>query len=261
MDLYNDYRLNVAQNLTRNSVVNRIGDLLAWYETSLPSSFRADEANVNNGNISIWFDNNTLSTRKNNATAQTPLSTANQPILVKNVFNGSIPALRFSGAQYLNFDGTGLAQTNYTIFVVEMRRIAGTNYFIGGSVMGDNQNLVIGYRSDTIMTLAHWNNDMDFASESYTSPISKIHRFFFNTSTGKAYALNGSAVAGTFLGGNATTNLQPLTSFNNARIGRAFAPYFNGDIAEIIIFRKDLNISQIKEVEAYLGKKYGIGIK
>ena len=97
-------RLANAQSLTQQSYVNDINnDLIAWYETSLEGSFDASEIKNDGSFITTWKDSNKSVVTKNNATA--PASTANQPTLVQNVFYNSIPGLRFSGNQYLNFDG------------------------------------------------------------------------------------------------------------------------------------------------------------
>jgi prepilin-type N-terminal cleavage/methylation domain-containing protein len=113
-------RLANAQSLTQQSYVNDINnDLIAWYETSLEGSFKASELKNDGSYITVWNDSNKSVATKNNALA--PASTSNQPILIQNVFYNSIPGLRFSGSQYLNFDGTKFAKNSYTIFVVEQR--------------------------------------------------------------------------------------------------------------------------------------------
>jgi Tfp pilus assembly protein PilE len=111
-------RLSNAQTLTQNSGILDIPDLVLWLETSLESSFVKSEAQ-DATNISTWYNNQNISP-KNNASQST---LANQPKFYENVFNNAIPAVRFDGNNdFLNFDGSKLSNTNYTIFVVEQRR-------------------------------------------------------------------------------------------------------------------------------------------
>jgi len=53
IDLYQDYKINIAKNLTQNSRVNRIEGLVLWLESSQKSSF--EPANISNGiRITKW---------------------------------------------------------------------------------------------------------------------------------------------------------------------------------------------------------------
>ena len=255
VDLYQDHQLNIAQNLTRNSIVNRIGDLVAWYETSLPSSFDANEAKINNGYITKWNDNNTLSIYKNNATAGTPLNTGNQPIIVKNAFNNSIPGLRFSRSQFLNYNPTSLIKSNYAIFVVEQRRGSGSNWFLGGTSTSTGSNLHLGYQSNTVLVQSHYNPDLYVTVSAYARPTPIIHTFLFSTNNGLSYSMNGVVKAAD------STKTNPITSYSNPKIGSVVNIHFyNGDFAEIIMFKKSLQLTEIKAIESYLGIKHGIAV-
>ena len=55
IDLYQDYNLEVARNLTRNSIVGRLDNVRLWYETTLDESF-INQENKENNTISIWRD-------------------------------------------------------------------------------------------------------------------------------------------------------------------------------------------------------------
>lgn len=253
--MINKARLANAQSLTQNSIINNLtDDLVIWLETSLDTSFIASEVKNDLSKISVWRDNNKNAVNKNNATQNT---SANQPIIVKNAFYDSIPAVRFSGVQLLNYNGTELVRSSYTIFVVEQRRDSAINrYFIGGSSATTNGNLTLGYRTNTTSTQAHWGNDVDATVTGYTSPSPLIHRFYFNNSLGKRYSINGTLLA------SAPAQLNSLVSYSGARIGSSInsLSYF-GDIAEIIIFKRSLKNDEIKSIENYLSSKYGIAIQ
>ena len=251
-------RLANAQSLTQQSYVNDINnDLIAWYETSLEGSFDASEIKNDGSFITAWKDSNKSVVTKNNATQG---STANQPILVQNVFYNSIPGLRFSGNQYLNFDGTKFAQNSYTIFLVEQRSsIKSENYFIGGSANSANANLSLGYGTDTTILFSHYSNDFTRSVASYKPQTPIMHTFLFNNTIGKRHSINGGSIAT-----NSPTQTTPITSFNGAMIG-AYNPSgtlktYVGDLAEIIMFKRSLKTEEIKAIESYLGSKYGIPV-
>ncbi len=250
----NKSRLSNAQSLTQNSVVNHISDLIAWYETSLESSFPVSEQN-NQGAISTWYDNTPSAITKNNATQGT---SANQPKFYENIFNGAIPGIRFDGSNDLMlFDGSLLANSSYTIFVVEQRRSnSSSNYFLGGTTLSQNQNLVLGYRANTTLTQAHYSNDMDVTVAAYSSPQPKIHTFQFDTTNGKKYWVNG----GTTPDATSAGQTAAITSYTASALGRYNASYYNGDLAEVIIFKRILKGDERQNIENYLSKKYGISI-
>lgn len=256
-------RLQSAQALTQNSPVKDISSLEIWYETSLPDSFIVAEA-ADGTAISTWYDNNPNAVVKNN-TIQAVV--ANQPLFYENVFNYGIPAIRFDGSNdYLTFDGVALTNTSYTIFAVEQRRGGGSNnYFMGGSSTAANANLILGYLSDSEVRQSHYTDQLVYSGiPSYVNPTPRIHTFVFNnlggtSASGKRYWLNGS-------GASSATNtadalqINPVTSYAGSALGRTFSHYFNGDIAEIIIFSRNLTAQERWDVESYLSKKYSINI-
>lgn len=249
-------RLANAQSLTQESIVNDMNDdLIAWYETSLESSFIASEIKTDGFYISKWKDSNQNALNKNDANAPE----SNKPFLVQNVFYNSIPGLRLSGNQYLNFDGSKFVKNSYTVFVVEQRRSGqGENYFIAGTNHAVNGNLHIGYRSNFNITQAHYGNDFNtpniFTAYSPTSPTPRIHTFLFNNSIGKQYTLNGKSTYK-----DSSPQTAPLDSFNGARIGYYLYGY-QGDLAEIIMFKRSLKTEEVEAIESYLGSKYGIPV-
>ncbi len=250
-------RLTNAKSLTQKSIVNEMGDdLIAWYETSLESSFIPSEAKTDGSLITVWKDSNKSAITKNDAKIGV------SPTLVQNVFYNSIPGVRFTGTQYLNFNGSKFAKNSYTVFVVEQRSSGkSNNYFIAGSANSLNSNLVLGYRNQNLITLAHWYNDFDaptsFPNYSSQNLITRIHTFLFNNSIGKQYTLNGKNPL------NQNTNKDPLKSYISARIGFCQPcgnGYYVGDLAEIIMFKRSLKTEEVEAIESYLGSKYGIPV-
>ena len=260
--MINKARLANARSLTQKSVVNDLtSDLVAWYETSLESSFESGITKIDGSFVSIWKDNNKDQTLKNDATMSTA---ANQPRFYNKAFYDSIPGVRFNGTDdFLSFNGTPLVKNSYTIFVVEQRRSnASQSYFIGGVNAASNSSMHLGYRNDTTITQAHYLNDMDIVTSgnlvinSYSIVIPRIHTFFYNNSIGKKYTLNGK-----FEYTNPVAQTSPLVAFGGAQIARyKTSLYYNGDIGEIIIFKRSLKTEEIEAIESYLGSKYGISV-
>lgn len=258
--MYNKFKLQTARSVTLSSPVAGIKDLMLWYETSLESSFKTTEA-VDGTTISAWYDNNPQKIEKNNATQAT---SSQRPTFYENVLNG-IPVVRFDGSNDgMSFDGTFLANTNYTIFVVEQRRgigpSGGTTFFIGGTNVSEYTNLRVGYNTTSTMVFSHGSYNLNYTVPSYSAPIPRIHTLWFSQTYGKKYWENG--------GNNPdatdtrTQAKHVLDSYTGATIGKLYncCQYYNGDIAEIISYVRDLTTEERQSVESYLSKKYAIDI-
>ncbi len=246
-------RLTAAQSLTEQSIVAKINNLLVWYETSLNRSFI--EAERDNGlKISKWRNINPSSLISNDATQNTVI---NQPTYYNNRFNGALPALNFDGNDFMNYIGSELINSSYSVFIVENRMSAGNLLtMVGGSSTTVNGNLILSYRNSTTITQAHYGNDLNYTIPAFSSPIVRMHSFLFNKTYGKKYWLNG----GNNPKAQNSTQTSPLISYSNSWLGRYAGNYYFGDIAEIIIFKRSLTSEERKSVEEYLGKKYNIAI-
>ncbi len=251
--------LNTAQSLTVSSPVNDIDGLALWLETTMPKSF--DDLSADDGKaIATWYD---LSANKNNAVNAV---TGSAPTYTANVING-LPVVRFNGSSnFLTFDGSPLVSSNYTIFAVTTRRSdKDNNAILGGTEVGCNYcNLRIGYfiNGSPRFRFAHYNDGtsatdyIDTDISAYVSSIFEVSTMSFDSSSGKIYYKNGATIASVTTAAAKTV----LASWGGSAVGRSEAFYFNGDIAEIIIFTKSLSFTERKDVEQYLGKKWGITI-
>jgi competence protein ComGC len=247
-------RLQTAQVLTKNSPVNNISNLVAWFETSLDSSFVGNEKS-DGTTISTWYDNNPDAASKNNATQST---STNRPTFTTNIFNSGIPGLKFDGSNdTLPFDGSSLINSSYSIFIVEQKTSNKTlNCIIGGSASVANTNLHLCYALDDKIRFGHLSNNLDYQNSalSYSSPKTIMHSFIFNIAVGKKYWLNGGSSATA-----SDTQTAAITSFAGSNIGSFLSSnIYEGNIAEIIIFNRALITEERRSIENYLGKKYNL---
>ena len=252
--LVRQIKIKSIQNITLNSPIPSIKDLMMWLETTQEKSF-IDTEQQNSSTVSIWYDNNMTSIDKNNAIS--PAAT-NYPIYVENVFNGVIPSLRFDGVNdYFNFNSSAMLNTNFTVFAVESRRSAGINqFFLGGSTTG---NFHIGYVNSTTIRSGRYgvigSDFFDYAISAYTSPTPRIHTFLHSSTLGKKYWINGGLTPEA-----SSNNTLTLTVYSGV-IGNTEGNWFySGDIGEIIIYTRALSNEERMAIEEYLGKKFQIVI-
>ncbi len=278
--LVRQFKLSSARSQTQSSPVASIKDLGAWFEATLEDSFietqvedsaLAGGTTIGTGKINTWYDINPSSSIKRTATGGVA---AILPNYYANCING-LPCLRFDGsASTLSFDGTFLAGTDYTIFVVEQRRSAAANYFIGrGGTPSANDLLEFGYDGDTTLRFSHGDNATNYYQvgpaspviSNYVAPAPRVHTFVNATiaasATPFAHYLNGRSTASTLTNvGN--PSLSTLASYSLATIGSSTTgsstTYFTGDLGEIIFFTRALKNEERAAVEDYLLKKWGI---
>ena len=267
IDLYDDYRLTSARNLTKNSLVNRIPDLEMWLETTSENSLATgtssftDKPNpIDQDSIGRWnnINPNILPTARNHATQNNPtVSVDNQPKYIRKGMNG-LPALLFDGTNdFFSFDGNFLVGSDYTIFVVEARGSNKyTHFFLGGTGSAVNSRLHVGYRHNNTITLAHFHRDLDKTVSVFTSQVGIVHSFVFSKVNGKAIWTNG----GGKVFNQEDSAKEPLISYASSVIAgnNEANTYFIGNLAEIIFYTRALTDKERQGVEAYLSKKWGI---
>jgi prepilin-type N-terminal cleavage/methylation domain-containing protein len=258
IDLYNDFNLSKAKNLTKNSRVNRIAGLELWLETTLDESIKPSQK-IQNANVTNWLDTNIQNNQKKSASQSI---VAQQPKYILQAFSNSIPTLRFDGADD-NFplDVAFMNKASFTIFAVEQRRSATNHiYFFGG---GSNGVFHMGYATTTLARLGQYGsadvNFFDYTINSFktTEIIPRIHSFILSTTNGKKYWLNGGTNPD-----KSSNDLSTLASFSGyvgvTEYGGGTPHFYSGDIGEIIIFSRELNDRERVDIEKYLSNKFNI---
>jgi len=224
--------------------------LAMWLDSTDLSTITLSEGNV----VDQWSDK---SGNERNATA----SGSARPTYVTNSLDGK-PVIQFNGSSnFFSFDGTFLAETNYSIFAVE-RRSSGksNNYYIGANdSITLNHNLFLGYRLNARSAFSQTSNGWDTPIASFSTAIPRVNSYRFSSSIGKNLHINGvSQTLSAVLGGTPDITAN-LLSNNNAQIGRNLtSSYYFGDIAEIIMYDRYLSDSEKSIVETYLMGKYNI---
>jgi hypothetical protein len=175
-----------------------------------------------------------------------------RPTFKTNILNG-LPAIRFVAVEgdYLDYDGSWLANTPFTIFLVDANTTPGSSkYYLAGTGALTNTNLVVGWRTSNTFTLAQYNNDLNVTATN--QPGGQVWSIVRST-TGREIWQNG-------ISKGSDTNTTLLTSNPGARIGRFGFNYTNTDIAEILIYTKALTPAERQAVENYLAGKYNISL-
>jgi hypothetical protein len=195
-----------------------------------------------NNQVSVWTD---LSAHGN--VAQTVAG--NQPALVSNVMNGQ-PVVRFNGAStYLNLNSAlnGTSALPMSVFVVTH----GTSSLQGAFDSAPNQSTTLRFFQNYVEL---WNQSPSItlvppAAGAITSVVTQT----YGTGNREMDAfLNGAQQGHTF------GNTSPAV-INNGQIGRINTGYYyNGDVAEVLVYNQALSTADRQRVEAYLNAKYSI---
>lgn len=236
--------------------------------------------NVSSG-LRLWLDADALSLNNNdpvpswtdqsgNSNHATQDTTDFQPTFKTNVINGK-PVVQFSTNDYLGFDGSIIANTDYTIFAVVKRTSSGASgstsghhYFLGGSNATMNNNLHVGWSGNNTFTHRQYTNDYNMRVPTYNAndPAS-LYTLRHSSSLGKHTYINGG-LRGLNMNAASTGRLANLQSWTGASIGRYLAgtinTRFNGWVAELIIYNRYLSETERKAVEAYIKNKYNLDI-
>jgi prepilin-type N-terminal cleavage/methylation domain-containing protein len=263
IDLYGDFKLASARNLTSGSIVARVPNLSMWWETTMETSFINSKPNEGDL-INRWNDINSQRVMKVNL-LNAP-NDATRPTYKASAING-LPALKFSNAQNLrsaDINGDSFFSNNeITVFLL--------------------QNTTGG--QDSTMSWVPTVNNLDSGSESARFNVHLMHanQFFFdfggritysganvyaNKNTLFVFKRSGAEMIMRLNGQQISSNSAISINVSNSLIApfivgklRTDSNYhFDGLIGEIIIYSTGLGINEIQKIESYLSKKWGIKI-
>ena len=215
----------------------------------------------------------------NRADDATQTSTTHMPTFTANQLNGN-PIIRFDGTDdHMLLDLSGLkhqvgqAGHDYTMYAIGVRRDGNENYILGSEhPITAGETPFFGYRNTTTAGFSRGGsgNAFDVSVDAFNA--STITPFLLFTDLVRtAY---GSVTAGHhvlelrdgFSKSSTNTNTTGPTGTKQGFVGRSASGVspnfenFNGDMAEIVIFRRDLTALERQKVQTYLGIKYGISM-
>ena len=210
---------------------------------------RADTGVVTdvNGYVTNWVDQ---SGSGNHATQS---GASSRPLLLPGVLNGR-QVVRFDGSNdNLFFDGGIVVNTDYTLIIVEGRRSnKSNNYFMRGSTRATDKNLHVGYRNNTTFTHDQYATGFNMTVPGYGSQEFVTLAVIHDGVAGKEVWRNGSSLSN-------KVHTAPLSAYANAALGGyASGNFYNGDIAEFLIFNRALGTAEREELEAYLMTKWDL---
>ncbi len=125
-------------------------------------------------------------------------------------------------------------------------------------VIGEILRIMAGYRADTLVTIQHGSGGQgsgSFTVPAFTSPVPQIMVFTNNVNTVSGqvgFYMNGTNYGVAFPG---SAYFFPSTGYLIGSNANGLNLY-NGYIGEIIIFNRQLKVSEIKDVQKYLAKKW-----
>jgi len=251
-------RLSSARQQTQRSPVSSITNLVLWMETTSEKSFddaaTEDGTAISSGSNYNWYDINTQNPRRYTA------NSATGPTYKINCIN-NLPCLSFNGStQSLTFPAMG-SSSQISMFVVynNVGPTLATQYIIS-SINAFVPN--IGFSTSTTGGLTYYYNlgsgygNVGALKTNTPSILEVIDR---GTSSTLYYSVPGAAMgqvaSGSTSGARNFTGGATVGAFSD---GSTTTGYFNGYIAEIIIFDRALKQEEKSAIDAYLTKKWGI---
>lgn len=225
-----------------------VSDGLALWFKSNEGAYNGQLPSQNNGVVSLWDDYVRNYDAKQEAAGVQPMfsiATDNQ-----NNYN---PGLIFDGNDdYMVSDlsSNGLESTN-TIFIVVTPEA-------DGAAIGLGNSSYVGFLNNTVIYSIDGSNATQSAADTWEYGKTKILSAVKSGNAGSEIDI--------YINGNETAYLLsangPISSFPNTRIGvditGGSGKYLNGNLAEVIVYNKNLSEDQRVRVETYLAVKYGI---
>ena len=196
--------------------------------------------------VAAWTDGSGNGRNATQATA------ANQPLSTTSPLLGGRKVVSFDGtSDFLGVNLSFLTGSSYTIFAVEGRKTSAANqYFLGSGSGTTNTSLHFGYRNNTTFTLAQYANDLDAPVPGFAAQAFRVWNAGLDTTSGHTVHLNGARIA-------SNANMIPFISSNGGLVGKSYGTtYYNGELAELLLYNSALTGPQRAAVDLYLKRKW-----
>lgn len=240
----------------------RIADYHPTYVADLHLWFRSDTGlTLNGANVSRWID-------AFSGVWATQNTVADQPTYVANVINGSTAVVRFDGlSQFLKTTSVAVG-TEMTVFIFAARPWTtpkNAAFFGQDSNYGNTSGLaflttgaaVNGWAASDLLFVGNGRlasqDPRNFGA--YGALVDNtFHVVTAILGAGSSQIwLDGSAIAST-ISTTAITASNDLLRLGSS--GAATGDYFDGDVAEIIIYKRALSVAERRHVECYMTSRY-----
>ena len=205
----------------------------------------------------LWLDGNDKSTYATTVTTWTDKSgNGNTATTSEGTVTTSTTGLVFSGSQAMTIPGIAgsLVNTPFVIFVVETVGATEGFFFADNTENGGiDRTLHIGYRSLTNHTFAFYTDDLENNTVSGSGSM-RLWCFYLPISSNRVTRRNGVVDV-------THSNYNRLKNFTSPVIGRRWSGnYYNGTISEVLVYRLDIGLPSIQQIEGYLAAKWGIAL-
>lgn len=256
-NMIRSFKMMGARAQTKSSAVNGIQGIVAWYDSTAEKSFLKRE-NQDGSSISVWNDINSQSVIPNTATQE---NAVNRPTFIfDNTIANGLPILRFDGNDYFNLpDGTiPFSDYDYSFFIVSRANSVSESYGIIGSGDYDTEkgSNIIRYLAGGLIENSWQRNSLISSSIAVSAGKMQIFSFIYDRNLGRQMYVNGNLVGED----NVTERFGLQTNNTIGKVSIFGVPdsCLKGDIAEIILFGRDVTKDERQAVEKYLAKKWTI---
>lgn len=282
-------RLTTARSVTQSSAMPWINYIVTWYDATATDAF-IDSETDDGDLISRW---NGAEIRYSDRIMLTQVDDTKKPVLVSNGMYG-LPSIKFDGINdYLQSENSEQAILSYrsgTAFIVfEPKTVASTekrSIFYQGSECGREFDLAYSFNnikgnfglassSEGCGSTSATTSSFDYVvpNEKIISSIVIYQAPMTNNSIDniKIYRNGYLQTSSAINGGYNSPIIESSKKYSDSS-GRLYlgakkmdnganpTSFFNGMIGEIIVFNRSLNNEDRKEIEKYLGKKWGIKV-
>ncbi len=276
IDLYEDIKIATTQNITKKSIVGRISDLVGWWETSLDESFDKN-AKYEGAEIVKWLDINPQSVNKfllisnSNSRPTIKMKGINGLPSIEFDYNGSTEKCKYF---YNNDFNLSSEQTFFIVFNQKYLDVGG-GMLIGTSkidALASPHLLVIqtnstasrklrysvttGISADVVANSFYSDENINENNDYVVGIVKNISQGYYQAQINKTVKKLDVVGIEERLINRHRILIGTYSGTCSAAAGTL--RQFYGQISELIIYGKALQIKEYDEVMKYLFKKYNI---
>lgn len=247
-------RMATVNSITQASPVAEMDGATMWIESTLASGF-LDTEFEDQKTLSNWYDNNSQRYEHVNFTQAT---TASKPLYTISTVN-FLPAVKFDGSNdYMqsSISASPFQSPNFTLIALVQTPTNATSDFI--STKNSSSGFSLGKTSSDNISFQDYSAGTTF-NFSYTfdgKPQIISLMYTKNSSNNIATLYNNGVLLGT--SSQAGANSSNSTIYLGSKDGSS--AFWNGYIAEVIIFNRILKQDERQKIEYYLSQKYSISL-